>query len=54
MAYALFVGDLSYADKCIPAHIELTCCGDGLAKTLQSVGMGSLADVDYAVINVFL
>ena len=53
-AYALFVGDLGHADKRVPAHVELACCGDGLAKTLQSVGMSGLADVDHTVINVFL
>ena len=54
MAYALFVGDLGHAYKRVPTHVELTCCGDGLAKTIQSVGMIGFADVDHAVINVFL
>ena len=54
MAYTLFVGDLGHTDKRVPAHVELTCCGDGLAKTLQGVGMSGLADVDHAAINVFL
>ena len=54
MTDALLVGNHGYTDKSVAAHIELACRREGISKPRQCVNMPSLANINYAVIDVVL